>query len=280
MIGQIFGHHPNPPVKSDTGFVISLVELLILCYWFFVSYYIFFVGFKGLLIETKKWFLFSFQKKGNKLLESKYSVINTSFSYDWDSSMTNAVYSITAIKNDGSKKKVIYDGLNREIRTIVNGFNGEDIYKDTFYDTNGLVKQKSFPYKAYSSLAYLISYEYDLTMRLTKRIEPAGYGSNVSNSFLTTYDGFNIINQDTLGSVTIQYKNVLDQIVMVQDALGGIASYTYDSLNNIVKIVDSQGIVTSLQYNLNGKITQRNDPYMGKKPFYCYLIYLNSNKAI
>jgi len=179
--------------------------------------------------------------------------------------MGNAIYSITAMKNDGSRKKVIYDSLNREIRTVTNGFNGEDIYKDTVYDSNGLVKQKSYPYKAYSSLSYFISYEYDIIMRLTKRIEPAGYGSNVSNYFINTYEGFNVIKQDTLGSVEIQYKNVLEQTVKVQDSLGGVASYAYDSLNNIVEIVDPQGIVTSLQYNLNGKITQKNDPYMGEK---------------
>ena len=99
-------------------------------------------------------------------------------------------------------------------------------------------------------------------MRQTKRVEP-GVGSNVSNSFLTTYNGFNVVQQDTLGYVTIQYKNVLNQITSVQDSLGGTAYYTYDSLNNILSVVDSQGIVTSLKYNLNSKITQRNDPYMG-----------------
>lgn len=177
--------------------------------------------------------------------------------------MENAAYSITMMKNDGSTKKTIYDTLNRIIRVITNGFKGEAIYEDTLYETNGLVQAKSFPYKVFSSQPYYVSFEYDLEMRQTKRIEPGGIGSNVSNSFQIIYNGFNVIQQDTLGYVTIQYKNVLNQVISVQDSLGGIARYKYDSLNNMLSVVDTQGIVTSLQYNLNSKITQKNDPYMG-----------------
>jgi YD repeat-containing protein len=205
---------------------------------------------------------YKYNSRGNKISESKAGVSNVSFWYAWDSSAPNAVYSINSQTNSGIKKKTIYDSLNRVIRTVSYGFSSEAIFEDTIYNSNGLVKQKSMPYKAYVSESYLVTFEYDELLREIRRIEP-GKTKNQSNYFDTQYIGLNIFKRDTLGNTRVEKKNILGQIVTVQDTLGTSSYYGYDPLNNLVKIVDPQGVVTLLQYNINNMLIYTNDPYLG-----------------
>ena len=109
---------------------------------------------------------------------------------------------------------------------------------------------------------FYVSFEYDLLMRETKRIEP-GLNKNHSNFFTTQYIGMDTLKQDTLGYLNIEKKNILNQIISVQDSLGSAAYYAYDPLNNLAKIVDPQGTVTSIVYNLNNKMIYKKDPLTG-----------------
>jgi YD repeat-containing protein len=205
---------------------------------------------------------YAYNSKGVKIYESKPGTSNISFVYAWDASAPNSVYSITSQADSGNKKKTIYDGLNRVIRTVSYGFNSEQIFEDTIYNSNGQIRQKSMPYKAFVSEGYLVTFEYDELLREIKRIEP-GKAKNHSNYFYTQYVGLNVLKQDTLGNTRIETKNILGQIVSVQDTLGTSAFYSYDPLNNLVKIVDPHGATTVLKYNINNKLIYKDDPYVG-----------------
>ena len=173
---------------------------------------------------------YKYNPRGNKISESKAGVSYVSFWYAWDSSAPNAVYSINSQTNSGIKKKTIYDSLNRVIRTVSYGFSSEAIFEDTIYNSNGLVRQKSMPYKAYVSESYLVTFEYDELFREIRRIEP-GKTKNHSNYFDTQYIGLSIFKRDTLGNTRVEKKNILGQIVTVQDTLGTSSYYGYDPLN-------------------------------------------------
>jgi len=205
---------------------------------------------------------YAYNARGNKITESRPGVANVTFWYAWDSSTPNSVYSINSQSESGIRKKTIYDSLNRVIRTVSYGFSSEQIFEDTIYNSNGQVRQKSMPYKAYVSERYLVTFEYDELLREVRRIEP-GRNKNHSNFFNTQYIGLNVLKQDTLGNTRVEKKNVLGQIVSVQDTLGATSHYNYDPLNNLVKIVDPQGVVTALRYNVNSMLIYKNDPYVG-----------------
>jgi YD repeat-containing protein len=203
-----------------------------------------------------------YNPRGNKIYESKAGATNISFVFAWDASAPNSIYSITSQTESGIRKKTIYDSLNRVIRTVSYGFNSEQIYEDTIYNSNGQIRQKSMPYKAYVSESYLVTFEYDELLREIKRTEP-GKTKNQSNYFTTQYIGLNVLKQDTLGNSRVEKKNILGQIVSVQDTLGTAAFYSYDPLNNLVKIVDPHGATTVLRYNINNRLVYKDDPYLG-----------------
>ncbi len=180
---------------------------------------------------------YSYDLNGKKVSESKAGTASVSYEYSLDSSLANSVYSINIQSSSGIKKKTLYDSLNRVLRTITYGFNSEQIFEDTFYNSNGQVRRKSSPYKELDTNRFYFTYEYDEMLRETKRIEP-GNAANNSIVFTTQYKGLNVVKQDSLGNYRFEERNILGQIVSVLSDLNATAYYSYDPLNNLVKIVD------------------------------------------
>ena len=206
--------------------------------------------------------VYTYSSIGNKIFESINGFSNVSINFAWDFSTVNSIYSITKQTDGGQKIKTIYDSLNRVIRTAKSGYNSDIIFEDTIYDKNGLVRQKSMPYKAYVSEPYFVTIEYDELMREIKKTEP-GKSNDQFNFFMTQYSGLNVIRQDSLGSLKVETKNILGQIIRIEDKIGSVSNYEYDLFNNLVKVTDPQGKLTSLKYNENNKLILKNDPYMG-----------------
>ena len=210
---------------------------------------------------------YEYNLMGSKVSELKKGYENVSISFSWDFSIKNSAYSITKRKEGAGYTRQIYDSFNRVIRTVKSGFNSDIIFEDTIYDSNGLIKQKSMPYKGFVSEPYFITIEYDALKREIRRIEP-GKSKNHDNFFLTYYSGLNVLKQDSLGNSKIEKKNILGQIVYLEDSAGSVAYYEYDVFNNLKTIVDSQGISTVFSYNENNKIVTKSDPYIGVEEYY------------
>lgn len=202
---------------------------------------------------------------GRKVNEYTNGTSSTSYETIWDFSMPNSVYSIISISESGLRSKKIYDSLNRIIRIVNYGFNGELIYQDTTYGNEGQVASKSYPYKASLNLVDIdfIQYYYDYLLRETSRLE-INFAKSKFLSYNTQYLTNNvIIYKDASGKSRKIRKNVVDKIITVTDHADSTSYYFYDAVHNLIKIKDPQKVETKFEYNLRNEITKKFDPYQG-----------------
>ncbi len=166
--------------------------------------------------------------------------------------------------------KMYYDGLNREIRSETQGFDGTAVYKDTQYDALGRVALVSKPYYAGQSILWT-SFSYDLLGRVVAETQPATVSGVVKTT--TTYSGLSttvtVSNNGTGTNLPLNVtqtkttvKNSQGQTVSVTDAQSKVTTYAYDPFGNLT-VTNAGGVYTALGYDLRGRKTTMSDPDMG-----------------
>lgn len=181
------------------------------------------------------------------------TVQNTDFSW---STVNGGLYAVTSTATNEPTTTVIYDALNREVRSTQQRFDGTTLMVDKAYDTYGNLNKESYPYKS-GSPTYK-QYTYDSYNRLTGKSE-AGKTSNYSYSGLST-----TVSDGTMSTTTT--TDELGGVVSVTDPAGTI-NYTLNGAGNPTSISapSSSGSnpTTTISYDSYGRRTSIADPSHG-----------------
>lgn len=168
---------------------------------------------------------------------------------------------------------VFYDKLQREIRSVVYGFNGNTVNKAIEYNADGSVYRVSEPYMTYGiqsgvfANAWTTYSGYDALGRPSTVTPAAGgsvttsrevYGAGIRTTQSTLVVSANSNQTQTSQTIT----NALGQVTRSIDAIGGFVDYTYDAQGNLkTTIVNNNSLTTvSLTHDLAGNKTFINDP--------------------
>jgi len=154
----------------------------------------------------------------------------------------------------GSPSSVVYfDRLDREIRKVAQGFDGNPIYIDSQYNARGEVVKVSDPYFA-TAIPVWTSNEYDVVGRVIKQTAPD------ETVTLKEYHGLTTIVVNPLGQRTTQVKDAQGNLIKSEDSQGKAVTYVYDGFNNPLEMRDSLGNVTQMSYDQRGNKTRLDDP--------------------
>lgn len=201
-----------------------------------------------------------------------------STSYTWSSEGTNGLYTITKVQTGAPTIKLVYDALNREVRSSKIQFNGTLINTDKLYDSYGNLQKQSLPFPG-SNPSLWNTYSYDTYNRLTAITEATGRKTTYSysaNSITTVEDKVSVTrNYDVLSNLTsvtdpagtITYSLHADGQALSISAPGNVQiSFGYDKYRRRINVVDPSFGTTSYEYdtagnviketNANSKITQ------------------------
>lgn len=102
-------------------------------------------------------------------------------------------------------------------------------------------------------------YEYDMSGRLTKVIDPLG------NETRYAYDtlGNRTLQTDANGRVTSFAYDSLSRMTSQTDPLGGVASFAYFAVGQTATVTDAGGNATSYAYDAAGRVRQVSSPDTG-----------------
>ena len=179
--------------------------------------------------------------------------INTAFIWNTEN---GGLYAVSKSGTAIPTSSVIYNALNREVRTKETRFNNTQLMVDKVYDGYGNLASESLPYKG-SSPQYN-TFTYDYLDRLTAKNEASGKTTTY------TYSGFSTTVSD--GSMyTTKTTDVLGAVVSSTDPAGTI-TYTLNGAGNPVTIstpASSGTISTSFTYDTYGRKKTINDPSHG-----------------
>lgn len=194
---------------------------------------------------------------GRKTQESRADETQSNWSYaDCVSACGFAKYTITSSTTGTTPVTTYYDPLNRVIRTVATGFDGQLVYTDTEYDAQGRVKRSSRPYLANVPI-YWTTPTYDTLGRTTRMDAPDGSFSTMA------YDGLTTVATNAKGQIKTELKNSQGQTVSVTDNAGGITSFTYDQFGNLTQTRPAGGGLIQTGYDLRGRKISSTDPDMG-----------------
>jgi YD repeat-containing protein len=173
--------------------------------------------------------------------------------------------------------KTYFDGLGRRIKTESPGAaDGGGTLKvlviETQYDSRGLVKQSSLPYKQGTESTngrWSIS-TYDALGRTIQITNP----DNTRNK--VCYNGWITTTIDPKLHKKVETKDAYGRLITVQEYTGTQAdclttsgilyattNYQYDLLGNLLSVTDTKGNVSSMTYDTLGRKLTMHDPDMG-----------------
>lgn len=179
-----------------------------------------------------------------------------------------AKYSITSLATGTVATTEYYDNHDRKIRVQTTGFNGQNIYTDTGYDSQGRVARASIPYTDGETPLWLTNI-YDTYSRVTEVSSPLGDfdGDGTDNGYIIsrryTFDGYSTEVIDIKGRSTTEVMNAAGQKVQVIDAEGNSVQYQYNSQGDLKKTIDAAGNEINLTYDNRGRKKTMSDPDMG-----------------
>ena len=179
-----------------------------------------------------------------------------------------SVYMVTTTNNIGNYKRVYYDSLEREIRTITKGFNSKDVITDIIYNNKGQVIAKTLPYfkgKFAGDRASWIRYYYDILGRVIKQVTPIH--NNKTQTTLYEYDGLTTTITTPNNHTKIIKKNSLDETLEIIDNNNNKITYSYDAMGNLVK-TDAEGKISIVKYDNLGRKIYLKTPENGETRYY------------
>lgn len=167
--------------------------------------------------------------------------------------------------SDGKFVLTQYDSLDREIRTIKQGFaENRFVYSDTQYNHLGQVSRVSRDYYMGDHIYWATS-EYDVLDRVVRMTEPGPHGS--TKQVLTEYNGLITTTQSgpkQLAKTTT--TDVIGQVIRVEEEEGLYTEYTYDSIGNLrtTRVAGDIATTVTLAYDEFGRKDFMSDPDMGQ----------------
>jgi RHS repeat-associated protein len=191
---------------------------------------------------------------------------------------TYGEYFVTVTSTGAPQSRKFLDGLNREIRSETEGFDGVWVRKDTQYDSLGRVAQVSKSYRTGDAIAWT-TYAYDNLGRVTEVNEPASTGgtggrvrtATTYNGLLTTVTVSNAGSGANMPAGSVQTKtttkNSQGQVVEVKDTQNNTITYTHDPFGNLLT-TNAGGVSTTLTYDLRGRKLTMADPDMGNWQYF------------
>ena len=191
--------------------------------------------------------------------------------YAWSSEGTNGLYSITTVTTGKPTVKVIYDPLNREVRSSETRFNGTLINTDKLYDSYGNLQKVSLPFPG-NNPSLWNTYTYDNYDRMTSFTEASGRKTTYSynaNSVTTVTDKVSVTrNYDGQGNLisatdpagTIVYNLHADgQPLSIVSAGYTTTSFSYDKYRRRSSLTDPSSGTTSYEYDAAGNIAKETN---------------------
>jgi len=179
-----------------------------------------------------------------------------------------------------------YDKFGRELRSVITGFDGEEIYRDTEYDNRSRIYRQSQPYNP-SENKYWTVFQYDTLNRVSRedypdeRFTEYDYGERTTTT--TTGRGSDtrqsVQTVNGLGEVTISTDNADNTVETTYYAsglpkekkVGGSHStlLSYDIYGKRDTISDPDAGTITSQYNVFGELISQTDA-LGNKTSYTY----------
>lgn len=210
--------------------------------------------------------------------------------YNWASSPSNSLYSITTAETGHPKSIKYFDALNREVRLSESRFDNTIRNIDKLYDAYGNLYKISQPFLGESASSWN-TYSYDAYNRIVSYNEASGKNTLYSykdNSVTTTngeliqtktYDSLsNLITlSDNAGSITYNYAadgqlsslEAFDNIstnfsydkyrrqISISDPSQGDIYYDYDSSGNIITEENANGETIQNEYDSYNRIIKK-----------------------
>ncbi len=210
----------------------------------------------------------------------------------WESNPYDAQYSVTQTATGKPVTKTLYDGVGREIRSILTRFDGSEMKTDKVYDNKGRLQKTSLPFKG-SSAALWNTYEYDAYHRPVKLTYASGKTDTWTyngNSVTTVKDGIStaktynakgelLSSSDPGGAITYTLRpdgqpstimtagvattfsyDDYGRQVEINDPSAGLQTFAYNSAGYLSTQVDANGEQTNMTYDNYGRITQKSCP--------------------
>lgn len=197
---------------------------------------------------------YSYDAFGREASATHPAGIVTATAYNWSTLGTNGLYAVTKTETGKPTTRIIYDALNREVRSSDMRFDGNYRNVDKIYDTYGNLWKVSLPFKG-TSPAYWNIYSYDEHNRLLSISEASGRTTTHS------YNGNSITTVEDNVSATKTY-DALGNMLSVTDAAGTV-TYNLDADGQPSSIVAPGNVTTSFTYDSARRRTAINDPSAG-----------------
>ncbi len=160
-------------------------------------------------------------------------------------------------ETSGAAPTIVYhDILDREIRRETVGFDGQAIYVDKQYNSQGEVTQVSDPYFAGEAPLWTVN-KYDVINRPIQQIAPDG--GVTKNS----YQGLTTVITNALAQTNSRTVNVIGKLARSVDNTDNSITYIYDGFGNLIELRDPNGNTTTMQYDLRGNKTSMYDADTG-----------------
>jgi RHS repeat-associated protein len=185
----------------------------------------------------------------------------TSNTLAWVTSPTNARYSATQTKTDGSQTVAYYDVLGREIRKGAKLFDGSMSNIQTDYNAKGQAYRVSEPFTSSPSLWNTTTFDnYGRVLTFTPSV-------GASSSY--TYSGGVTTVTSNGRTYTTTTTNATGWAASKSDP-GGTISYLYKPDGNVKQITAPGSVVTQMTYDAQGNQLTLVDPSAGTTTYtYC-----------
>jgi YD repeat-containing protein len=147
---------------------------------------------------------------GRKATETRADGTTTAWTYNFCGICApNTGHNVEATSPGAPTSAVVFDSLNREIRSRVTGFDGVNIRKDTEYDALGRVSRVSLPYYAIGGTPVWTTFTYDDLGRVKTQTAPDGAVTT------TVYNGLTVSVTNALNQTETRLKNSQGQLIRV-----------------------------------------------------------------
>lgn len=202
--------------------------------------------------------------------------LSTTTRYRW--AAANDIHARTVVEVTppvGAPSRIYRDAMDREVRTLTRGFEGQYIVTDNEYNHWGELNRSSEPYFAHEavgreSLLWTWSGFDPLGRVIEARLPLEDLdGDGIGGDYQTVhtyYNGFETRTEHTVSGALrsrIERKNGLGQTTAITDALGNTIHYTHDGYGNLLATTDPMGNSVRLDYDTLGRKIRMQDPDMG-----------------
>jgi RHS repeat-associated protein len=167
-------------------------------------------------------------------------------------------------------KKAYYDKLNRELRTVTEGFDGRKIYINNYYNNTGQLSAVSEPYFA-GETEILGTIDYDDLNRIITKSAPGENGDRITSYAYKADANYTekwVTNPNN--QTTINRYNPTGLLIETEDNAGNIVKYNYTSEGLIEDMyIDNIPETANIhkEYDILGNCISISDPALGLKEY-------------